>query len=796
MAYQELNQEGNDNNLPKDFNLKELLFSYIVYWKWFLFSVILLLLVTKVFLRYYVTQYGISSTIYIKDDKKGGAGDFEAFNDLKIFSSKNSVDGEIPVLKSRTLSKDVIDELNLDISYFIEGRVVKQELYDKPPIKLLFINKKENYYKKDTIFKITNITNKSFVISNILGEKSKKYNFGTKINSSFGDFVILLKTQNTIDLFDNTIIVKKETLENELSILSSKFSLLNEEKSNVITLNFVDPVSSRGIDYLNTLVRKYNDDAINDRNEISRSTIEFINGRLDVISKELGDVENQAEEYKIKNVLTDLVTDAQSDVEAVAGYKKDILTIETQINVGEFMLEEIRKKNPETLIPTDIISSTETSAEYIKMYNDLLLKKRKESKSSMPDNPNSKTFDSQLAALRQNIIESLISREEDYNIRKRDLQNQINLLNSKIGKAPTHEKNYNIIARQKGVKEALYLYLLQKREETAITLSIKSPKAKIIDSAYVKGVVSLNKNIFYLGAFILGLLIPFGIIFLINLLDTKIKSRNDVISKVTIPFLGDLPKSETSNEIIKTNSRSSSAESIRMIRTNLDFLLANVSGKKCKKIFVTSSIPKEGKTFCSVNLAATFALSDKKTLLVGMDIRNPKLDSYLSLPSKGLTNFISQNENKIEDYIVKVEGYNNFYALPSGVVPPNPSELLMSEKIELMFKSLEEEFDYIIVDTAPVSVITDTQIIAKYADAFVYVMRANYLDKRMLNYAQSLYNDKKLPNMSILLNDTVIKRGYGYGYGNGYGYGYGYGYGEENIKKPFLERLFSIFKKN
>jgi tyrosine-protein kinase Etk/Wzc len=796
MQQQDLLPGNGEKNLLSDFDLKEQIISYLIYWKWFLFSVVLMLILTKLYLRYYVPQYGVTSTIFIKDDKKGGAGEFEAFNDLKIFSSKNSVDGEIPILKSRTLSKDVIDELNLDISYFIEGRVVKKELYKDSPIKILFINKKENYYEKDTIFKITNITNENFVISNLLGEKSKKYNFGSRINSSFGDFVILLKTQNTNNLFDNTIIVKKENLENELAIVNSKFSLLNEEKSNVITLNVVDPVSRRGIDYLNTLVKKYNDDAINDRNEISRSTIEFINSRLDVISRELGDVEDQAEQYKIKNVLTDLVTDAQSDVESVANYKKDILTIETQINVGEFMLEEIRKNNSENLIPTDIISSTETSAEYIKRYNDLLLQKRKESKSGKPENPNIKTIDSQLIALRQNIIESLISREEDYNIRKRDLQNQINLLNRKIGKAPTHEKNYNIIARQKGVKEALYLYLLQKREETAITLSIKSPKAKIIDSAYVKGVVSLNKNMFYLGAFLLGLLIPFGIIFLIKLLDTKIKSRNDVVSKVTIPFLGDLPRSESANEIIKTNSRSSSAESIRMIRTNLDFLLASVSEKKCKKIFVTSSIPKEGKTFCSVNLAATFALSDKKTLLVGMDIRNPKLDSYLSLPSKGVTNYISQNENKINDYIVKVEGYNNFYVIPSGVVPPNPSELLMSEKIGLMFQSLEEEFDYIIVDTAPVSVITDTQIIAKYADAFVYVMRANYLDKRMLNYAQALYNDKKLPNMSILLNDTIIKRGYGYGYGYGNGYGYGYGYGEENVKKSFFERLFSIFKKN
>lgn len=796
MIGQDLNQEDKNSNLLDDFNIKELLYSYLSYWKWFLFSVVLLLLITKIYLRYYVAQFGVTSTILIKDDKKGGTSELAAFSDMNIFSTKSSIDNEMTILNSRSLIEDVIKELNLDISYYDEGRVLKKELYKDSPVKLLFINKNENYDKKDTIFKLTNITKTYCTISDINGNKTVKYKFGSKIKSSFGDFVILLNSNNPSILYNNIIIINKKTLENELAIEKSRFSFFNEDKSNVITLKMIDPVEKRGIDYLNVLVEKYNEDAINDRNEISNNTIDFINERLEIIAKELGDVENQAEEYKIDNGLTDLSSDAASSVSSINEYKKEILSIETQINVGEFMLEQIRKNNPQVLIPTDIISSTETSAEYIKRYNDLLLEKRKLEKSSMNDNPPIVAIDKQLVALRQNIIESLVSRKEDYNIRKRDLQSQINLLNGKIGKAPTYEKNYNIITRQKGIKEGLYLYLLHKREETAINLSIKSPKAKIIDKAYVNGIVSLNHNIFYLGAFVLGLLIPFGIIFLIKLLDTKIKNRNDVVSKVTIPFLGDLPRSESANEIIKTNSRSSSAESIRMIRTNLDFLLASVSGKKCKKIFVTSSIPKEGKTFCSVNLAATFSLSDKKTLLVGMDIRNPKLDSYLSLPSKGVTNYVSQNENKIDDYIVKVEGYNNFYVIPSGVVPPNPSELLMSEKIGLMFQSLEEEFDYIIVDTAPVSVITDTQIIAKYADAFVYVMRANYLDKRMLNYAQALYNDKKLPNMSILLNDTIIKRGYGYGYGYGNGYGYGYGYGEENVKKSFFERLFSIFKKN
>ena len=252
-----------------------------------------------------------------------------------------------------------------------------------------------------------------------------------------------------------------------------------------------------------------------------------------------------------------------------------------------------------------------------------------------------------------------------------------------------------------------------------------------------------------------------------DLMDTKIKSRLDLEGKTLIPFIGDVPTSDSPSEIIQSESRTSSAEALRIIRTNLEFMLTKVPEGRAKTIFLTSTFPQEGKTFVSVNLAATFALSGKKVLLIGMDIRSPRLDEYLTLPDRGVTNYLSSKTLVLEDLIVKYDGFDDFHVLPAGIVPPNPAELLMNRKTDDLFDSLKSQYDYIIVDTAPVSLVTDTLLIAKHADCFIYVARANFLEKRMLNIPNTLYKEEKLPNMCILLNDTDSTKGYGYGYGYG-----------------------------
>jgi tyrosine-protein kinase Etk/Wzc len=385
--------------------------------------------------------------------------------------------------------------------------------------------------------------------------------------------------------------------------------------------------------------------------------------------------------------------------------------------------------------------------------------------------------------LKSNVQGSLQRMQSNLNIQKRNLNSEENILNAKIGKIPVQERQFRVIARQQKVKEELYLYLLQKREETAISLAATEPNARVVDDAKGNKIpISPKKNIIYLAGLLMGLLIPFGIIYTDDLLDTKIKSRLDLSGKTLIPFIGDLPTSDTPSEIMKPESRTSTAEALRIVRTNLEFMLSKVPEAMAKTIFLTSTFPKEGKTFVSTNLAATFALSGKKVLLIGMDIRNPRLDEYLNIPDRGFTNYLSSKDLKVEDLIVKIGGYENLHVLPAGVIPPNPAELLMSKKVDILFETLKAQYDYIVVDTAPVSLVTDTLLIAKHADTFIYVARANFLEKRMLTIPNSLFNEQKLPNMCLLLNDTDSTKGYGYGYGYG-----------QNVKKiPWYKKRLKI----
>ncbi|MFZ4107278.1 polysaccharide biosynthesis tyrosine autokinase, partial [Flavobacterium sp.] len=414
--------------------------------------------------------------------------------------------------------------------------------------------------------------------------------------------------------------------------------------------------------------------------------------------------------------------------------------------------------------------------------------RRRQLKSATEENPVISNIDSQLNSVKLNIIEGLKNKQKDLKIKILDLSNARSHFDNKVGKVPSNDRYYNEIARQQHVKESLYLYLLQKREETELSLAATSPKAKIIDKSYLTGPVSINKLVFYFIALALGLILPFGILFFMNFMDTKIKSINDIVGKVSIPYLGDLPRTKDNESIIVANSRSSFSEAIRMIRTNLEFMLAHVDKNKCKTIFVTSSISKEGKTFCAVNLAATIALSEKRVLIIGLDIRNPKLNNYIDLPSKGLTNYLSKQDGDIIDYIIKVDSIPNLHALASGVIPPNPVELLRNNKINVMFDELKLQFDYIIVDTAPVSLVTDTLLIANNADAFIYVMRANYLEKEMLQFAETLYKERKLPNMCVLLNDTEANKTYGYGHTYGYEL-------DSELEIPWYKKPFTRFVK-
>jgi capsular exopolysaccharide synthesis family protein len=765
-----------NENSEQDFQIRAVVDQYASHWKWFVLGVFVSLFGAYLYLRYTVPQYRAATTILVKDEKKGGlSSELSAFADMGIGGGKSNLDNEIEILKSRTLVESTVRKMNLNIAFVVEGKILSSNLYKNAPILINYLEQRSDFYNKSRSYQFLALAESTFQFEDLLGQgnvlegNKKVFRYGEPIKTKYGTLVLNKSLVSPAPYNDDVkpINIVISPLEKVAESYRARLNVAPLSKtSSVVELSLVDPVLQKAEDFLDNLVQNYNEYAAADKNFISENTSKFIANRLALITDELDGVEQNVQNFKNANQVTDIETEAGLFIEGSNEYDKKGIEADIQLNVISSMVDFIKKSKPSDLLPTNIVSGEAT--ELIGSYNQLVLDRNRILKSATEVNPTVIKLNEQLASLKSNVASSLSRMQSNLRIQKRDLNNQEGLLNQKIGKIPVQERQFRVIARQQKVKEELYLYLLQKREETAIALAATESVARVVDAA--KGSdspVAPKKNIIYLGALLLGILVPFGVIYLMDLLDTKIKSRLDLEGKTLIPFIGDVPTSETPSEIIKSESRTSSAEALRIIRTNLEFMLTKVPDGQAKTIFLTSTFPKEGKTFVSANLAATFALSGKKVLLIGMDIRNPRLDEYLTLPDRGFTNYLSSKNLVLEDLIVKYDGFEDFHVLPAGVIPPNPAELLMNKKVDTLFETLKKQYDYIIVDTAPVSLVTDTLLIAKHADCFIYVARANFLEKRMLNIANTLFKEQKLPNMCLLLNDTDTTKGYGYGYGYG-----------------------------
>ena len=779
-------------NSEQDFQIRAIVDQYISHWKWFVLGALVSLSVAYLYLRYTIPQYRSSTTILMKDEKKGGlSSELAAFSDMGLGGGKNNIDNEMEILKSRTLIESTVRKMNLNISFIVEGQILSTDLFKNSPILVDFTGKKSDFYTKGSAYEFVALSSSMFKLEDISGEQNilqqkKMYRYGEPIATKYGSLVInksLTTTTVYSEKDSEPIKILISPIENVAESFRGRLNVSPLSKtSDIVELSLTDPVLERAEFFLDNLVQNYNTEAIADKNFISENTSKFIANRLALITDELDGVEQSVENFKSSNQLTDIETEAQLFIEGSSEYDKKGIETDIQLNIISSMIDFMKNSKPSDLLPSNIVSGEAT--DLISSYNQLVLDRNRLMKSATEVNPTVVKMDQQLSSLKATVSGSLSRMQSNLKIQKRDLNSQEGLLNSKIGRIPVQERQFKVIARQQKVKEELYLYLLQKREETAILLAATEPNARVVDAAKGSDVpVAPNKKIIYLGALLLGLLVPFGIIYLMDLLDTKIKSRMDLEGKTLIPFIGDVPTSDSPSEIIKSESRTSTAEALRIIRTNLEFMISKVPEGQAKTFFVTSTFPKEGKTFVSANLAATFALSGKKVLLIGMDIRNPRLDAYLTLPDRGVTNYLSSKNLVLEDLIIKQDGFEDFHVLPAGVIPPNPAELLMNKKVDTLFETVKKQYDYIIVDTAPTSLVTDTLLIAKHADCFIYVARANFLEKRMLSIANTLYKENKLPNMCLLLNDTDSTKGYGYGYG----------YGVKEEKMPWYKK-YSDFK--
>lgn len=790
--------------IEQDFNIKAFLNYCLVQWKWFLLSVFLCFSLAFIYIRYYTApSFQASTTIMLKDEKGTINPELSSLSDIGIIGKiNNNINSEIEILKSRTLFEKTVKKLNLNLTLLVKGKILNTELFHNSPIIVEFNNVNNSFYSSSFEINFSELNRNTFTLTNsfeinqptILLSKKKQYKYGELIRTKHGYLTINKSEERNITYRkeNRKIAIVVSPLDQVVSSFRNRIKIApSPTATGFVNISIVDPSIAKAETFLNNYIQIYNEDAVTQKNLIIEKSSDFISKRLKLVTQELDGVEQNVESFKRSNNVIDVESESSRLTQESDEYDRKLDELDVQLELIPSIVDYIKKSTYTDLLPNNIILGQSDVSSLINSYNQLVNDRNSLLKSATDTNPAVTKLEQQINTVKQNLTSSLNRFQNNLKNQKTSLKIDDQNLDNKLIKIPVMERQFKVISRQQKVKEGLYLYLLQKREESAVYLSATISNARIIDKPKAQIVPVLpNKNTVFLGALILGLFIPLSFLYLIDLLDSKIKSRFDLQEKTKIPFVGDLPKSDSPNEIVKSESRSSSAEALRIISTNLQFMISNVAEGQAKTIFLTSTFPKEGKTFVSLNLAATFALTGKKVLLLSMDIRNPKLDEYVLLPdNRGVTNYLSSNDLKIEELILKQEGFKNFDILPPGIIPPNPAELLMGEKVENLFKSLKSQYDYIIVDTSPVSLVTDTLLLAKYADCFVYLVRANFLEKAMLHIPNTLYAEKKLPNMCMLLNDTNPSKG-SYGY---YGYyGYGYGYGNVPEKKSVFKRLFKL----
>nr|WP_321223488.1 polysaccharide biosynthesis tyrosine autokinase [uncultured Psychroserpens sp.] len=772
-------------------NLVEL---YLSKWKLILLCLFIALAVAFIKIRYSTFLYQANATIKLKEDENSRSlSEISSLQNGGLNTTLPNVIDEIEVIKSRSIITEVVKDLKLNTRYFVTGKVKKEEVYLNPPVNI-------NFFMSDTV--VENINTSLFIkiLSAQKYELSKvntnelfqfkdgdtsTHNFGEKVKTSYGEFVITPNLGTYGSSPNSFIEVNIRPVHSVVESYLAGIVISTTEKSNVIKLSLNESIKEKARLILNKVIEKYNEDVIKDKEKIVEITSEFITNRLNVVSNELEQVDFTAEKLQKDNRLTALGSQSNIFLESERETGSRINQTSTQLQLAQFMSERLKNNDSDTdLLPADIGLTDSNVGEITKNYNALVQQRDRILKNSSDKNPTVINLNNQINALKGNLDQSINNIISSNEITLNNLNRENSRIRGQIYSAPTKERQFRDIKRQQDIKESLYLYLLEKREETAITLGMSTANAKVIDLAYTNDdPVSPKKKVIYLAAMLIGLFIPVSLIYARDLIDNKVHTKDDVLRLIKAPFIGDIPKGEGKLQVVKKVDYSPKAEAFRIIRTNIDFMLQK-NDKPSKTIFVTSTTAQEGKSHTTTNLASSFSFSEQKVLLIETDIRVPRVNDYLKITAKkGLTDFISDKSLSIKDVTVNSTENPFLDVIPSGTIPPNPAELLMSDRVNYLFENVKKEYDYIIVDTAAVGLVTDTLLISEHADLFIYVVSANNIDKRQLHIAQTMYEEKRLPNMVTLLNGSIKKKGYGYGYGNNPG-----------VKKTWLGKLKSLVK--
>ena len=793
-----------NNVLPQaDYlRLKDLFALCLNEWRWFVASLLVFIGLALAYILITPPIYKRSASLLIKDESKktqSMVSEQNPFQDLGLFAVNTNVQNELLSIQSPDVILEVIKRLHLDMTYKISGVFHKTQLYGQTlPVEVNIENLAYNDFC-------------SFSITLLKNGKVKLSDFKLNNEEVGSDSVMTVSMKKTISTPIGKLTITptpyyKQTAKPNMSIDVSRTGLLQsiedcqsnmlaeltDEKATIIDISYLDQNIQRAEDFLNTLISVYNENWVKDKNQIAVSTSLFINERLQVIENELGHVDSDISSYKSANLIPDVEAASNMYMNTANQANVQLTDLNNQLYMARYIRDYVgNKNNTNQLLPANSGINNTAIEQQINEYNTKQLQRNSLVSNSSDENPLVQDMDKQLREMRSAIVSSIDNQVNTINTQIRGMRSIQGASTSRIASNPTQAKYLLSVERQQKVKEALYLFLLQKREENELSQAFTAYNTRVVKTPFgeLRPTAPDRRRIF-LGAVLLGLLIPIIMVYVRENLNTKVRGRKD-IEKLSIPFVGEIPlhvskhHKEKENEyriVVKPKNRNVINEAFRVVRTNIELLSSK--GNTPKILMLTSVNAGSGKTFLTMNLAACFAIKGYKVVTVDMDLRRASLSRYADNPSIGLADYLNNQIDSWDDTIVTVEDSENVSLIPVGTKPQNPTELLFSPKLEQLLQELREKYDIILLDCPPVEIVADTTIIARWADMTLFTIRAGLMERDMLPIIEGYYNEQKFHNMILLLNGTIEagsnysshRNSFHYGYNSGYGYGYRYGY--------------------